>query len=111
MGYNDRPRDSPALKATAVLLPPDGTRIVTTAYGDNTAWLWDGKTGHSTAVLKEHEGVVKSAIFFPDGSTTPHHRQRRQHRMALGRKDRSRDYCTHGRAPGESLYLLPDGLE
>jgi TPR repeat protein len=46
---------------------PDGTRVVTASY-DNTARLWDAKTGAALAVLKGHTGIVISAGFSPDGT-------------------------------------------
>jgi len=39
-----------------------------TASDDNTARLWDAKTGASLAVLKGHTGSVYSAAFSPDGA-------------------------------------------
>ena len=45
---------------------PDGERVVT-ASGDNTARLWDAKTGAELAVLKGHTGPVYSAGFSADG--------------------------------------------
>ena len=44
---------------------PDGTRIVTN--GDNTPWLWDGKTGDKIAALTGHEEPVRRAIYSPNG--------------------------------------------
>jgi hypothetical protein len=46
---------------------PDGTRVVT-ASNDNTARLWDAKTGAALAVLKGHTDSVNSAGFSPDGA-------------------------------------------
>jgi WD40 repeat protein/serine/threonine protein kinase len=43
----------------------DGTRLVTVGYED-TARLWDLKTGRTTAYLK-HEELVQHASFSPDG--------------------------------------------
>jgi WD40 repeat protein len=48
---------------------PDGTRVVTASgYPDNTARLWDAKTGAALATLAGHTGPVYSAAFSPDGS-------------------------------------------
>ena len=46
---------------------PDGSRIVT-ASRDNTARLWDAKTGAALATLSGHTDAVTSAAFSPDGS-------------------------------------------
>jgi tRNA A-37 threonylcarbamoyl transferase component Bud32 len=46
---------------------PDGSRIVT-ASGDQTAKVWDAKTGAEALTLKGHTGFVNSASFSPDGS-------------------------------------------
>jgi TPR repeat protein len=46
---------------------PDGARAVT-ASDDNTARLWDAKTGASLAVLQGHTSPVNSAAFSPDGA-------------------------------------------
>jgi hypothetical protein len=45
---------------------PDGQRVVT-ASRDNTARLWDAKSGTEIAVLKGHTKSVPSAAFSPDG--------------------------------------------
>lgn len=47
---------------------PDGTSIVTASY-EETARLWDARTGAARAVLKGHEGTVNSAAFSPDGTS------------------------------------------
>ncbi len=41
---------------------PDGERVVT-ASGDGTARVWDAATGKELAVLRGHEGEVRSAQF------------------------------------------------
>jgi WD40 repeat protein len=46
---------------------PDGTRIVT-ASDDNTARLWDAKTGSLLTTLIGHTSAVASAAFSPDGT-------------------------------------------
>jgi hypothetical protein len=46
---------------------PDGSRIVT-ASSDQTARVWDAKTGAILATLSGHNGWVNSAAFGPDGS-------------------------------------------
>ena len=45
---------------------PDGSRIVTAV--DNTARLWDGRTGAPHATLAGHSDKVRTASFSPDGS-------------------------------------------
>ena len=46
---------------------PDGNRVVT-ASADNTARLWDAKTGAALATLSGHTAGVINAVFSPDGS-------------------------------------------
>jgi len=46
---------------------PDGTRIVT-AGTDNTARIWDARTGAQLAVLSGHLNYVRTAVYSPDGS-------------------------------------------
>jgi WD40 repeat protein/serine/threonine protein kinase len=46
---------------------PDGTRIVTAAT-DNTARIWDARTGAQLAVLSGHLNSVRSAVYSADGS-------------------------------------------
>jgi TPR repeat protein len=46
---------------------PDGTRIVT-ASEDQTARIWDARTGAPLAVLLGHSDLVGSAEYSPDGS-------------------------------------------
>ncbi len=46
---------------------PDGARIVT-AGSDNTAKVWNAKTGAEELTLKGHDGWVMSAVFSPDGA-------------------------------------------
>src|SRR5262249_40563261 len=70
-------RHSPPAFTLSVLLPhaershwavfsPDGTRVVT-AGGDNTALIWDARTGRPVLPL-EHDDLVDSAAFSPDGT-------------------------------------------
>jgi WD40 repeat protein len=46
---------------------PDGARVVT-ASDDNTAWVWDAKTGAALATRSGHTGEESSAAFNPDGA-------------------------------------------
>jgi TPR repeat protein len=46
---------------------PDGTRIVTASF-DQTARIWDARTGTQLAVLSGHGGIVASAAYSPDGT-------------------------------------------
>ena len=63
----------------SAVFSPDGSRVVT-ASADNTARLWDAKTGAGLAMLSGHDGAVYNAVFSPDHSrvvttrpqTTPH---------------------------------------
>ena len=45
---------------------PDGRYIVTASW-DNTARVWDAKSGEPVTEPLEHEDVVNSALFSPDG--------------------------------------------
>ena len=45
---------------------PDGSRVVTAS--DETARVWDARSGAETLALKGHTGPVTSASFSPDGS-------------------------------------------
>ena len=48
---------------------PDGSRVVTAGgYNDQTAKVWDAKTGADVLTLKGHTGPVLSASFSRDGS-------------------------------------------
>ena len=44
-----------------------GARLIAGCY-DNTAKIWDAKTGELIRELKGHRGPVLSAAFSPDGS-------------------------------------------
>ena len=46
---------------------PDGTRIVTAAT-DNTARIWDARTGAQLSVLAGHLNYVRTAVYSTDGS-------------------------------------------
>ena len=46
---------------------PDGTRIVTTS-SDNTARIWDARSGALVTVLAGHGDSVRSAAYSPDGT-------------------------------------------
>ena len=45
---------------------PDGLRVITASM-DDTARLWDARTGQPLSGLIQHEGPVRSAQFSPDG--------------------------------------------
>ncbi|MFS8980799.1 TIR domain-containing protein [Cupriavidus necator] len=45
---------------------PDGQRVLT-ASDDNTARVWDARTGQMTVQLTGHQGPVRSAAFSPNG--------------------------------------------
>jgi hypothetical protein len=51
----------------SVAFSPDGTRIVT-GGGDQTARVWDARTGLPQLELKGHAGPVISVAFSPDGT-------------------------------------------
>ena len=46
---------------------PDGSRVVT-ASSDQTAKVWEAKSGAEVLTLKGYTGLVRSATFSPDGS-------------------------------------------
>src|SRR5262249_22675701 len=51
----------------SVSFSPDGARLVT-ASGDQTAKVWDARTGTELLTLRGHTGAVYSASFSPDGT-------------------------------------------
>ena len=51
----------------SVVWSPDGTRILTGAY-DNTARIWDAKTGTLLSPTITHNGAVTSVGWSPDGT-------------------------------------------
>lgn len=52
---------------TSAAFSPEGARIVT-ASSDDTARVWDARTGATLAVLSGHTGTLFSAAFSPDGA-------------------------------------------
>ena len=72
LGRQDRRRNPHAQGAhrsrlDRVSFSPDGKRIVT-ASDDDTAKVWDARTGAEVLTLKGHTGQVSSASFSPDGT-------------------------------------------
>ena len=74
--YKVRCADKGAVKLTrhvniscliAASFSPDGTRVVT-ASRDNTAKVWDAKTGSPVLTLQGHTEDVTSASFSADGT-------------------------------------------
>src|SRR5262249_45800798 len=61
----------------AVCFSADGTRLAT-ASRDQTARLWDARTGQELLALQGHTGMVVSVCFSPDGT-----------RLATGSMDRT----------------------
>src|SRR5207237_1009781 len=51
---------------TSVSFSPDGTRIVTGSW-DQTAKVWDVRTGTALLELKGHAGSLSSVAFSPNG--------------------------------------------
>src|SRR5262249_25642569 len=52
---------------TGVAFSPDGLRLAT-ASRDETARLWDARTGQELLTLKGHTAQVRSVSFSPDGT-------------------------------------------
>jgi hypothetical protein len=52
---------------TGVAFSTDGTRIATSS-GDQTAKIWDARTGQEMITLKGHAGEVRGVAFSPDGT-------------------------------------------
>ena len=52
---------------TSAALSPDGTRVVT-ASADNTARVWDARTGQPVGAPLQHVGAVSAAAFSADGT-------------------------------------------
>ncbi len=50
-----------------VVWSPDGTKVLTGGQ-DNTARIWDARSGRELLVLKGHTDVIHSATFSPDGT-------------------------------------------
>ena len=72
MGRDDRAALGPALKheglVNAVAFSPDGQTALTGSW-DNTARLWDVKTGQPRGPALKHEETVNAVAFSPDGQT------------------------------------------
>ncbi|HEX4420606.1 MAG TPA: hypothetical protein VH165_21975, partial [Kofleriaceae bacterium] len=51
----------------AAAFSPDGTRVVTASV-DNTARVWDARTGKPLTAPLAHQDAVRSAAFSPDGT-------------------------------------------
>jgi WD40 repeat protein len=52
---------------TSVVFSPDGSQIASGSY-DNTARIWDARTGQEVAKMNGHTRYVTSVVFSPDGS-------------------------------------------
>jgi WD40 repeat protein/energy-coupling factor transporter ATP-binding protein EcfA2 len=52
---------------TSVAFSPDGARVITGSY-DNTARIWDARSGIPLALLSGHSDHVSAASYSPDGS-------------------------------------------
>ena len=51
----------------SMVFSPDGSIILTASF-DNTACLWDAKTGKLLQTLEAHTEGVNTAVFSPDGT-------------------------------------------
>jgi WD40 repeat protein/class 3 adenylate cyclase len=72
---------------------PRGDRIVTSSF-DNTARIWDVRSGSGVAVLKGHQGAVVRAAFSADGSRV----------LSAARDNTARVWNA---ATGEQLFVFP----
>ena len=63
----------------SVQFSPDGARIVTASY-DNSARVWDARTGETIATLAGHGRGVSHAQFSPDGADRKSTRLNSSHR-------------------------------
>ena len=90
------------------MFSPDGSRVVT-ASDDNTARLWDAKTGAALATLSGHTDMVYERGVQP-GRQPRRHRVQRQDRAAVGRQDRrgARNASGHTGAVWSAAFS-PDG--
>ena len=52
---------------TAVAWSADGTRVAT-ASDDNTARVWDARTGQAVGAPLQHQGTVTAVAWSPDGT-------------------------------------------
>lgn len=81
----------------SVEFSPDGKRILTGSYNDNTAKLWDAETGTELLTLKGHTNEVISASFSSNS----------EHIMLVGEDGISRIYFTDS---GSLAYSLDYGM-
>src|SRR5262249_57310405 len=65
-------REGHAAPVNSVAFGPDGTWLATAAgrigSGDNTARLWDARTGQELVAFRGHRAPVSSVAFGPDGT-------------------------------------------
>lgn len=68
IGTHTRTRRGPPVQrsGTAAVFSPDGQRILTSST-DNTAKVWDARSGKELLTLKGHSGPVECVAFTPDG--------------------------------------------
>ena len=52
----------------SVAYSPDGTKIISGPYADNTIKIWDANTGECFQTLEEHSADIFSVAFSLNGS-------------------------------------------
>jgi WD40 repeat protein len=101
-------------EVTSVAVSPDG-RYVLTGSNDQTARLWDPKTGQEVRLFEGHDLRVYAVAFTPDGRSVLAAGQDGTVRMWDRESDREVRRCALRHVDGEGLRILtaaisPDGL-
>jgi WD40 repeat protein len=90
-------------------ISPDGARIATSSFWDNTARVWDARSGTELLALRGHADLVKSASFSPDGTRVVTASWDKTARVWNARSGTElRDFCGHA-GPVTAASFSPDG--